>query len=134
MTDLPERLNAATVLVDDHQAQGRAGKPAILCGPQTVTYAQLQEAVNRFGNALLELGVRMEERVAHSLARQPRMGLRLLRRDQDRRRGHSPEHPAGQQGLRVSAQRLPARVLVVHAALAGPHPVPSATGCGIWPR
>jgi benzoate-CoA ligase len=71
MTDLPERLNAATVLVDDHRARGRAGKPAILCGPQTVTYAQLQEAVNRFGNVLLELGVRMEERVAILLPDSP---------------------------------------------------------------
>jgi len=71
MTDFPQRLNAATVLVDDHRAQGRAGKPAILCGPQTVTYAQLQEAVNRFGNVLLELGVRMEERIAILLPDSP---------------------------------------------------------------
>ena len=71
MTDLPERLNAATVLVDDHRAQGRAEKPAILCGPRTVSYAQLQEAVNRFGNALLELGVRMEERIAILLPDSP---------------------------------------------------------------
>ena len=71
MSDLPERLNAAAVLVDGHRAQGRAAKPAILCGPQTVTYAQLQEAVNRFGNAMLELGVRMEERIAILLPDSP---------------------------------------------------------------
>lgn len=71
MADLPERLNAATILVDEHLAQGRGGKPAILCGQQSVTYAQLHGAVNRFGNALLELGVRREERVALLLPDSP---------------------------------------------------------------
>jgi benzoate-CoA ligase family protein len=71
MADLPERLNAATLLVDEHLAQGRADKPAILCKRQTVTYAQLHQSVNRFGNVLLELGVRMEERVALLLPDSP---------------------------------------------------------------
>jgi len=62
--ELPERLNAATVLVDVHTAEGRGAKPAILCGERTVTYRDLYEGVNRFGNLLKELGVRMEERVA----------------------------------------------------------------------
>ena len=69
--DLPEQLNAAAVLVDDHLTQGRAAKPAILCGPRTVTYAQLHESVNRFGNVLRDLGVRMEERVALLLPDSP---------------------------------------------------------------
>ncbi|MGO8753586.1 MAG: benzoate-CoA ligase family protein [Thermoguttaceae bacterium] len=71
MMDFPEHLNAAAVLVDDHLRHGRAGKPAILCGPRTVTYAQLHEAVNRFGNVLQDLGVRMEERVALLLPDSP---------------------------------------------------------------
>jgi len=62
--DLPERLNAATVFVDSHLQQGRADKPAILCGEQTITYKTLSQGVNRFGNAILGLGIRMEERVA----------------------------------------------------------------------
>ncbi|NQU25472.1 MAG: benzoate-CoA ligase family protein [Candidatus Nealsonbacteria bacterium] len=62
--DLPDRLNAAAVFVDSHLAEGRGDKPAILCGDRTVTYRQLHEGVNRFGNAMKELGVRMEERVA----------------------------------------------------------------------
>jgi benzoate-CoA ligase len=62
--ELPERLNAATELVDTHLSLGRADRPAILCGDRTITYAQLAENVNRFGNALVDLGVRMEERVA----------------------------------------------------------------------
>jgi len=62
--ELPERLNAAAVFVDSHLEQGRADKPAILCGDETVTYKDLYEGVNRSGNVLLGLGVRMEERVA----------------------------------------------------------------------
>ena len=62
--DLPERLNAASVFVDAHVPAGRGGKPAILCGRQTVTYRELYESVNRFGNMLIGLGVQMEERVA----------------------------------------------------------------------
>ena len=48
--DLPERMNAATVLVDSHVEQGRADKAAILCGDVTVTYHDLRKNVNRFGN------------------------------------------------------------------------------------
>jgi len=62
--ELPERLNAAAVFVDVHMAEGRGPKPAILCGDRTVTYQNLYEGVNRFGNAIRELGVRIEERVA----------------------------------------------------------------------
>ncbi|OHB68847.1 MAG: 4-hydroxybenzoate--CoA ligase, partial [Planctomycetes bacterium RBG_13_63_9] len=43
---------------------GRADKPAILCGDATVTYQDLADGVNRVGNALRDLGIRMEERVA----------------------------------------------------------------------
>jgi len=62
--ELPERLNAATVFVDVHLAEGRGDKAAILCGERTVTYRDLYEGVNRTGNALRELEVRTEERVA----------------------------------------------------------------------
>lgn len=61
---LPERLNAAAVFVDVHIAEGRGAKTAILCGENSVSYDDLYEGVNRVGNALKELGVRMEERVA----------------------------------------------------------------------
>jgi len=62
--EYPDRLNAAAVLVDSHVAEGRGAKPAILCGDVAVTYQDLYEGVNRVGNALKELGIRMEERVA----------------------------------------------------------------------
>ena len=75
MDELPERLNAAGVFVDVHVAEGRGAKPAILCGENTVTYDDLYEGVNRVGNALRELGVRMEERVAILLPDTPEWAL-----------------------------------------------------------
>jgi len=64
LLELPERLNAAEVFVDRHLDLGREKKPAILCGDETVTYGLLHENVNRMGNLLKTLGVRIEERVA----------------------------------------------------------------------
>ena len=64
VVELPERLNAAAVLVDLHISEGRGPKPAILCRDRTVSYDDLYAGVNRFGNALKELGVRIEQRVA----------------------------------------------------------------------
>jgi benzoate-CoA ligase len=68
---LPERLNAAAVLVDSHLTLGRAEKMALLSGERAISYRQLAEAVNRCGNALLELGLRLEERVAFLLPDSP---------------------------------------------------------------
>jgi benzoate-CoA ligase len=73
--ELPERLNAAAVLVDSHLGEGRAAKPAILCGTRCLTYRDLYDAVNRFGNALIGLGVRMEERVAILLPDSPECAI-----------------------------------------------------------
>ncbi len=61
---LPSEFNAATHFVDRHMLEGRGHKIAIECGDQQVTYAQLFERVNRFGNVLKKLSVRPEERVA----------------------------------------------------------------------
>ncbi|HEV3316313.1 MAG TPA: benzoate-CoA ligase family protein [Candidatus Angelobacter sp.] len=62
--ELPSEFNAATHFVDRHMREDRGHKIAIECGDQQVTYAQLFERVNRFGNALKTLAVRPEERVA----------------------------------------------------------------------
>jgi benzoate-CoA ligase len=67
----PELLNAATQFVDVHVAQGRGEHLAIVCGEQTLSYRQLYERVNRFGNALKALDVRIEERVALLLSDTP---------------------------------------------------------------
>ena len=60
-----------SVFVDEHIAAGRGEKPAILCGERVLTYRGLYEEVNRFGNALRQLQVRMEERVAMLLPDSP---------------------------------------------------------------
>lgn len=61
---VPETFNAATHFVDRHLTEGRGGKIAIECGDQRVSYAELAERVNRFGNALRDVfDVRPEERV-----------------------------------------------------------------------
>jgi len=69
--DYPEQLNAASLLVDAHLDAGRGDKTAILCGNHAVSYRQLHEAVNRVGNVLRRLGVRMEDRVAILLPDMP---------------------------------------------------------------
>jgi benzoate-CoA ligase family protein len=61
---LPSVFNAATYFIDRHVLEGRSHKVAIECGDERVSYQQLFERVNRAGNALKKLGVRLEERVA----------------------------------------------------------------------
>ena len=60
---LPDQFNAATYFIDRHIPEGRGEKIAIEAGEARVSYRQLQQSVNRFGNALRQLGVRIEERV-----------------------------------------------------------------------
>ena len=60
---LPDEFNAAAYFIDRHQGEGRADKIAIECGEIRVSYRQLADRVNRFGNGLKSLGVRLEERV-----------------------------------------------------------------------
>lgn len=62
-TVLPDEFNAATYFIDRHIAEGRGQKAAIECEERCVTYQQLFEMVNRAGNCLRKLGVRIEERV-----------------------------------------------------------------------
>ncbi len=69
--EFPERLNAATLFVDVHLAEGRGAKTAILCRDEAVSYNQLHDGVNRVGNALKSMGVRIEERVAILLPDSP---------------------------------------------------------------
>ncbi len=64
LTNLPEVFNVATYFVDRNVFEGRAEKIAIECGDERVSYGQLLERTNRVGNALRQLGVRPEQRVA----------------------------------------------------------------------
>jgi benzoate-CoA ligase len=60
---LPDEFNAANHFIDRHVADGRGQKIAIECEGRHITYQQLFELVNRAGNCLRRLGVRIEERV-----------------------------------------------------------------------
>ncbi|HEY0582390.1 MAG TPA: benzoate-CoA ligase family protein, partial [Chloroflexota bacterium] len=63
-SQIPTEFNVATYFVDRNVAEGRGDNVAIECGPERVTYRQVLERVNRFGNSLRNtLGVRLEERV-----------------------------------------------------------------------
>jgi benzoate-CoA ligase family protein len=67
-------LNAAAWFVDRHLDEGRGDSIAIECGDRRLTYRDLQEQVNRAGNALRnELGVRPEERVVLLMLDGPEM-------------------------------------------------------------
>ncbi len=61
---LPAVFNAADYFVDRNIREGKGNKVAVKCQDRSFTYAQIQEGVNRFGNALRSLGIRMEDRVA----------------------------------------------------------------------
>jgi benzoate-CoA ligase len=60
---LPDRLNAAEHFVDRHVAEGRGGSVAYLLDDRNLTYAELQDLVDRTGNALKELGLGPGDRV-----------------------------------------------------------------------
>ncbi|MCW8944234.1 MAG: benzoate-CoA ligase family protein [Sedimenticola sp.] len=62
--ELPEIFNAADYFVDRNVREGRGDKIAIKCGASQFSYRDVQQGVNRFGNTLKSLGVRMEERIA----------------------------------------------------------------------
>ena len=62
--NLPERFNASEYFIDRRLAEGDGRRVAFECGDEQVTYEEVAERVNRFGNALRQsLGARMEERV-----------------------------------------------------------------------
>ncbi|HXH81884.1 MAG TPA: benzoate-CoA ligase family protein [Candidatus Tectomicrobia bacterium] len=60
---LPAEFNVATWFVDRNIAEGRAARPAFFYEDRVLTYGDVHDLVNRTGNALLDLGVRMEDRV-----------------------------------------------------------------------
>src|SRR5438309_7006172 len=60
---LPQQFNVATWFVDRNIAEGRGAAAAFRYEGRTLTYGQVQELVNRTGNALLEIGVEPENRV-----------------------------------------------------------------------
>ena len=67
----PDRLNDASVFLDHNLKAGRSAKTAIYSEGKTYSYAQVAELANRMGNALHDLGVDMEQRVAMLLLDSP---------------------------------------------------------------
>ena len=63
MIDIPRQYNAAADLVGRNLEGGRSTKTAFVDDAGQCSYAELGERVNRFGNALLALGIRPEDRV-----------------------------------------------------------------------
>ena len=75
VVNLPERMNAAALLVDDNVEAGRGEKTAIYDtgDDSALTYNDVLTMSNRTGNALKDLGVRLEERVMLLLPDSPEL-------------------------------------------------------------
>jgi benzoate-CoA ligase len=61
--EIPRNFNAADDLVGANLTAGRGGKVAYIDDGGQYTFGELAERVNRFGSALLAMGLRMEDRV-----------------------------------------------------------------------
>lgn len=59
----PEKFNAAEHFVDQNIVKGRGAKTAIYHEDSKITYQEVYENVNRTGNALLSLGLGLEDRI-----------------------------------------------------------------------
>ncbi|MGH3877582.1 MAG: benzoate-CoA ligase family protein [Actinophytocola sp.] len=68
MTLSPATFNATEYLLDRHLADGHGDRPAVVCGPVTLTYAELAEETRRVAEGLRAIGVRPEERVMLCMA------------------------------------------------------------------
>jgi 2-aminobenzoate-CoA ligase len=67
----PRQINVAEELVDRHVREGRENNVAVYFEDQTISYAELQESVNRMGNTLLDLGVEPGDRVVVRFPNRP---------------------------------------------------------------
>ena len=59
----PEQFNIARYFLDSRIEEGFGDKIAVYCGNKRYTYREVQQMANEVGNALLGLGVEMEDRV-----------------------------------------------------------------------
>src|SRR2546425_383010 len=113
---LPAQFNVASWFVDKNVAEGRGASPAFLHEDRTLTYADVQELVNRTGNALLELGVEMETRVLMLCLDAPEfigtfwgaIKIVAVHRVPERRGPPAPRHGGLLRDLREAGARDPA--------------------------
>nr|VFJ96263.1 MAG: benzoate-CoA ligase [Candidatus Kentron sp. LFY] len=120
MNIFPERFNAATVFIDSHVNEGRAKRPAIFCGERVVSYGDLHENVNRFGNVLLDRDIRMEERVAILLPDIPEFAFAFFGTMKTGAVAVPLNTLLGPNEYEYMLGDSRARLLVVHAALLAP--------------
>ena len=71
MSEFPETFNLVTHHLDKHIHEENGERIAIRYGDESLTYQDIFNSVNRFGNALLSLGVTMEQRVCTIMPDQP---------------------------------------------------------------
>ena len=76
--DVPSELNLADFFLDRHVREGRGDNPAIKFMDKTITYAQVQQQVNKFGNALKEIGVEPQARVGIRLVNSPQAVIAIF--------------------------------------------------------
>jgi len=67
----PQQINGVDKLVDEHVREGRGDNDAIHFEDETISYAELQERVNRMGNALRDLGIAEGDRVVVRFPNRP---------------------------------------------------------------
>jgi benzoate-CoA ligase family protein len=75
---IPDEFNITSYLLDRHLEEGRGNNVAIYYEDDTINYAQLAEGANRIGNALLNLGIERENRVALCLPDRPEFPMSIL--------------------------------------------------------
>ncbi len=78
MQAIPEEFNIVSYLLDRHIDEGRGNNICIYYEEEKITYAQVAEQSCRIGNALLSLGLEMENRVALSMADRPEFFCGIL--------------------------------------------------------
>jgi len=74
----PEGLNVAVEMVDRHVEEGRGDNVAIYFEDRELSYRDLMERVNRFGNALKDLGVEPGQRVFVRFPNRPEYVVTVL--------------------------------------------------------
>jgi acyl-coenzyme A synthetase/AMP-(fatty) acid ligase len=70
---IPRHYNITTKLIDDNIDRGLGEKVAVYYKDKSYTYRDMQRLINKVGNALSILGVRMEERVMLVMNDSPEM-------------------------------------------------------------
>ena len=63
MISFPEQFNMADYFLGDRIKEGKGDRVAVYCEDKQYTFSDVQQMANRAGNALLSLGVAMEDRV-----------------------------------------------------------------------